>query len=312
MKAGYLAAVLSVAALCSSFELKAQSVEFLRTIDFAKGSKDRGIASLIFGAKQDKGMKPGALCRIDRDRFAITDAVNGAMFIVGNDGKIQKRISHAGKIKLISPVAVCRNDESHLFVADSARGVVFEYDADYKFLEVFLTPENSRITGLVFSRGEFFCIDTPNHRILCFGKDGALIKSFGCRGSGDGEFNFPTHIAADDEYIYVTDALNFRVQIFDFGGDFIRTFGNTGRGGGNFSKPKGIAVDKNKRVFVADAEFDNVQIFNFKGEFLYHLGGPGHMDGEFWLPSGVMVDADGSIWVADTYNTRIQIFRIVE
>jgi len=139
-----------------------------------------------------------------------------------------------------------------------------------------------------------------------------LKSIIGKRGPGEGQFNFPTHIAAKNGFIYVVDALNFRVQVFDGSGKFIRVFGSPGRGGGNFSKPKGIAVDGQRRIFVADAMFDNVQIFNSEGRFLYYFGGPGQGQGEFWMPTGIMVDSDDTIWVADTYNNRIQVFKLVE
>ncbi|MFC2163973.1 6-bladed beta-propeller [Acidobacteriota bacterium] len=311
MKVRSLVLICSIVLLCFA-ELNAQSVKLLRMIDFQKGAKDKSISTLIFGKKQDKDLKPGSLCQIGLDKFAITDAVNGLVLIIDGRGKIQKKISHAGKLKLISPVGVCVDNKGSLYVSDSARGGVFRYDARHKYKGIFLIPPNSRITGILFAKGIFFCVDTRNHRILSFDGDGELTKSFGGRGSGQGEFNFPTHIAADNEYIYVTDALNFRIQIFDFRGEFIRAIGSPGRGGGNFSKPKGMAVDTKRRIFVADAEFDNIQIFNFEGEFLYHFGGPGHQDGEFWLPSGVMAHSDGTIWVVDTYNTRIQVFKVVE
>jgi DNA-binding beta-propeller fold protein YncE len=311
LKGKSLVSFFSLVLLCF-LELNAQSVAFLREIDLKQGAKDKSFTSLILGKKQGKDMRPGSLCRVGLDKFAITDAVNAQVVVVDGNGKILKKISHAGKLKLISPVGVCVDNTGSFYVSDSARGCVFKFDARYKYQGVFLAPPNSRITGILLVKGIFFCVDTLNHRILCYDMEGALTQSFGERGSGEGEFNFPTHIAADNEYIYVTDALNFRIQIFDHSGAFVRVFGSAGRGGGNFSKPKGIAVDAKKRIFVADAEFDNVQVFDVEGKFLYHFGGPGNQDREFWLPSGVFLNGDGTIWVADTYNARIQVFKVVE
>jgi len=311
LKGKSLVPFFSFVLLCT-LELNAQSVVFLRKIDLAQEAKDRSFTSLIFGKKQGEDLRPGSLCRLGSDMYAITDAVNAQVVIVDGDGKIQKKISRAGQLKLISPVSVCVDDTGSFYVSDSARSCVFEFDSRYRYQGVFLAPSDSRITGILLVKGIFFCVDTLNHRILCYDLKGKLTRSFGERGSGEGEFNFPTHIAADSEYIYVTDALNFRIQIFDHSGAFVRAFGSPGRGGGNFSKPKGIAVDAKKRIFVADAEFDNVQIFDVEGKFLYHFGGPGNQDMEFWLPSGVFLDDDGTIWVSDTYNARIQVFRVVE
>jgi DNA-binding beta-propeller fold protein YncE len=310
--------------------LPAQSVRFVRSIDLNGKTGGKNIKTFLLGKKAKKGFNPFSICRLGENRLCVTDTVNGAVIIMDNRGKIKKMVTHVKGIKIISPVCACTDDQGNLYVSDSAREVVLKFDRKYKFKGVFIsaarvpdrdeakpgTPGDSdnsiRITGMVFSRGTLYAVDTANHRVPGFNLQGELTLSFGRRGTAPGEFNFPTHITADDRYIYVTDAMNFRVQVFDHSGTFIRMFGSQGRGGGNFAKPKGIAVDREKHIFVADAMFDNVQIFDIQGRFLYYFGAPGHRESEFWMPSGIMVDHDNTIWVADTYNNRIQVFKLVE
>lgn len=289
--------------------LEAQTVRFVRSIDLNPKPK-KSLASVILGSKPKQAVNPGSIARVGQDRYCVTDAINGAVWILDSRGDMKKRITRAGKSNLVSPVSACADDAGRLYVSDSALAGVYRYSADYAFDEVFLSPPRSRITGIAYSGGTFFCVDTQNHRILCFDEQGNLRRSFGERGAANGQFNFPTHIAADGDYIYVTDAMNFRIQVFDPLGNFIRKMGTQGRGGGNFSKAKGVAVDTERRIFVADAMFDNVQIFDFEGNFLYYFGGPGNGEGEFWMPSGILINTDNTIWVADTYNGRIQIFQV--
>ncbi len=290
-----------------------KSIKFVKAILFQKSPKKKSAVSFLLGKKKSKGgINPVSLCRIPADRLCITDSVNGTVIILSRSGKTLKRINRVKGVKLLSPVAACVDDRGNLYISDSALQAVFQFGPKYKFKKVFLARSGVRITGIVFSRDRFYCLDTPNHRLLCFDRRGQFIFETGQRGTGPAQFNFPTHITADHDHIYITDAMNFRVQVLDHAGKFVRAFGTFGRGGGNFSKPKGIAVDSKKRIFVADAMFDNVQIFDINGKFLYYFGGRGHGDGEFWMPTGIMSGPDNVIWVADTYNNRLQLFSLQE
>ena len=294
-----------------SLSLSAQSVTFLRSVDFKKGGEKKSIGSFLFGKKKRPVIRPGSFCFLGSGLLAVTDAVNGAVVILERSGTVKKRITRFKGGRFVSPVSCCSDDTDNLYVSDSARHTVLQFDKKFRFKKIFIAYPESRITGIFFAGDVFYCVDTLGHRVLCFSKDGKLKFSFGRRGTGVGEFNFPTHITVDNRCVYVTDAMNFRVQVFDRSGKFIRSLGKMGRGGGHFSKPKGLAVDLQQRIYVADAMFDNVQIFNIKGEFLYYFGGPGHQEGEFWMPSDILVDSENLIWVADTYNSRIQVFKLV-
>ena len=54
-----------------------------------------------------------------------------------------------------------------------------------------------RPTGLArdAASGLLFVADTYAHDIKVFDANGALVRVIGRRGDGDGEFNFPTHLA---------------------------------------------------------------------------------------------------------------------
>ena len=62
------------------------------------------------------------------------------------------------------------------------------------------------------SRDRLYVADTRSHNIKAFDKDGKFLFTIGKRGSGDGEFNFPSYVAVDKNgRLYVTDSFNFRV-----------------------------------------------------------------------------------------------------
>jgi DNA-binding beta-propeller fold protein YncE len=293
--------------------LNSQSVEHVKSISIRyKSDAKKSVKSFLFGKEKEELVKPYALCRLGPDILAAADAMNGVVYIIDEGGIIKKKIDNVKGIRLGSPVGICKDDSGNLYVSDSSQGGVIRFTSRYKYDRLFAAPPDSRITGIAFARGILYGVDTLNHRVLGFDSEGTQVLAFGERGTGNGQFNFPTHIDADEEFLYITDAMNFRVQVLDGKGKFVRTLGSWGRGGGNFSKPKGVAVDKKRRIYVTDAMFDNIQIFNFEGAFLYFFGEAGQADGEFWMPMGIMVNDDNSIWVADTFNNRIQVFRLSE
>ena len=123
--------------------------------------------------------------------------------------------------------------------------------------------------------------------------------TFGGRGSGDGQFDYPSGVAVDGSSgrVYVADTFNDRVQAFDPAGNHAGTIA------GPFDKPEGVEVDGSSgRVYVADTLNHSIQIFDPAGNRA------GTIDGPFNRPSGVAVDGSGSVYVADTYKNRIQIF----
>jgi sugar lactone lactonase YvrE len=144
--------------------------------------------------------------------------------------------------------------------------------------------------------------------VLC--TRGSLIARIGERGSGPGEFNFPTNVTVDRTgRLYVSDSLNSRVQAFDADFSHAGVIGARGTAAGSFSQPKGIAVDGDDHLYVVDAHFEAVQIFDRQGRLLLGFGREGSGPGEFWIPAGIHIDRSvNRIYVADTYNRRVQVF----
>src|SRR5258708_33138346 len=87
-----------------------------------------------------------------------------------------------------------------------------------------------------------------NSRIMVFTKDGKFIKTFGTRGTGDGQLRSPHALAFDSQdHLYVADRGNSRVVIFDKDGTFLAAWKQFGR-------PSGLAIDNNDMIYVADSQ----------------------------------------------------------
>jgi len=298
--------------LCfATFMIFGKTVKFEKELKISeKSSFGSKLSGFIFGKKR-MSVFPNAICVLDDDRIAVADSKCATVFLLNGKGEILKKITKIGKMSFGCPVSLCKDNSGNIYMSDSYREGIVKISPDFKSISLFASIKGARTTGLAMGKDRLYCIDTLNHKILCFDMKGQQLFSFGKRGVEQGQFNYPTHIAYKNGELFIVDAMNFRVQIFSELGVFIKQFGKHGDGGGNFSKPKGIAVDDAKRVFVTDVMFDNVQIFSSKGDFLCVFGVPGSNTGQFWMPFDIDIFKD-KIYVADTYNKRIQVFKIEE
>jgi DNA-binding beta-propeller fold protein YncE len=251
---------------------------------------------------------PFGLALDDAGGLVVTDTGANAVYFLDFARKKWLRWTGAGGEKFSSPVAAAHHDQT-FFVADSALGKVIAFDEKGN-VQFAITNNLERPAGLALLGDKLLIADSARHEIIVCGLRGEFISKFGLRGSGDGEFNFPTHVATDGRrQIYVTDSMNHRIQIFDADGRFLRAFGSAGDGPGHFSRPKGVGVDSAGHIYVVDAVFGNVQIFNDQGRLLLDFGGAGSAAGEFWLPNAIAINSRNEIFVADAFNHRLQMFR---
>ncbi len=250
----------------------------------------------------------------ENDRLYITDT--GAMRVTVVNIKTMDvfQIGVSGKGELNYPVGVVADKAGNIYVTDSDLNKVFVYNSEGKFLRNFSNINFQRPTGIAYDKEKdlIYIVDTLEHKVYGIGSDGKVRMSFGKRGEGDGEFNYPTHIAVDKEgKVYVSDTLNYRIQCFDRQGKFVFKFGTIGDTYDKFTMPKGIAPDNEGNIYVVDSGQDIVKIFNRGGKLLLFFGEMGINKGMFWIPSGMIIDKDDKIYIADTYNQRVQVFQFL-
>jgi len=163
------------------------------------------------------------------------------------------------------------------------------------------------ISVAVDGSGTVYVADELRHEIQVFSNDGALLLSWGGKGTRDGQFQYPYGVAVDNSgNVYVADSANERIQVFSSTGVFLRKWGSLGAGDGQFRIPYSIAVDGSGNVYVADTFNLRVQVFSNTGVFLRKWGSYGFGDGQFIYPKGIAVDESGNVYVSDAQ--RVQVF----
>src|SRR5581483_7722361 len=278
----------------------------------AKRSGFGRVANWFTGS--DKGneplRKPFGLALDEDDNLCITDTDANAVYFLDRVKKKAQRWENLGNLKFSAPVAVAKR-KGIIYVADSGLGSVVVFDLKGT-LHFQITNRFERPCGLAMSGEKLFVVDSQRHDVVAFDLGGHYLAAFGQRGTGPGDFNFPTHIAGDSvDNIFVTDSMNSRVERFDANGKFGCQIGSAGDSTGQFSRPKGVAVDSFGHVYVVDGIFDNLQIFDREGRFLLNLGDAGPRPGQFWLPNGIAISRSNEIFVADSYNHRVQMFKYI-
>jgi DNA-binding beta-propeller fold protein YncE len=255
-------------------------------------------------------IKPFGISFDENDNLCLTDTGENVVCYYDQGKKKWRRWEKLGNLRFVAPVAVAKTGES-FFVADSGLASVLAFDENGKLWRQ-MTNHLQRPSGLALMSNQLFVADSQRHCVVVFDLQGIYQSEFGRRGNGEGQFNFPTHLAADREgHLLVTDSLNSRVQIFDTQGKFLGLLGALGDSPGHFSRPKGLASDSLGHIYVIDALFDNIQVFDHAGQLLLNLGVAGSQAGEFWLPNGIAINHNNEIFVTDSYNHRVQVFRYI-
>ncbi len=324
----FTTAVALITVFCHISVLKSQNInssndtiiQWIRQFPPVKENKAKllffkKITELITGKNDQLTLvKPMSVLASNPDTFVVFDQEKGQPFYVKNQQL--EFIKCCKKKNLFFPSLVNSSylTNREMLFTDSRLNKIFYILADQKEVRILNDSlELNQPTGIAYSliKNEIWVVETGAHRISVLNKKGELIKRIGKRGTGEGEFNYPTSIWIDNDGLaYVIDAMNYRVQIFNKEGEFILSFGKQGDASGYFARPKGIATDSYRNIYITDALFHTVQIFDKEGRFLYHFGEQGREPGQFWMPSGIYIDKSDFIYVSDTYNSRVQIFKI--
>ncbi len=143
------------------------------------------------------------------------------------------------------------------------------------------------------------------YRVHHFGPDGTLLRSWGRKGTGPGEFRWPVHHALLDPRgrLLVIDRGNNRVQHFTTTGDYLGEWGG-------FSMPQDLVITPEGEVIVCEGSRPCVTVLNLDGEVLCRWGEAGTEPGQFSAsPHSAWVNSLGDLYVGEVIAPdRLQMF----
>ena len=205
-----------------------------------------------------------------------------------------------------------------MFVVDRENSRIQEFNTNGTFINkwygVSANDKFKRPEDITFSPFGIFITDTGNNRVLKVDDKFNLIKQWGTKGTGNGQFIHPHAIDVDSKgNVYVGVLNQPGVQVFDSNGTYLTRWGSSGTGPGQFSIPQEhVAVDKNDYIYIVDgASNPRVQKFFTNGTLVSIIGTKGSGDGQLLKPEHISIDQKGNLYVVDRGNARIQVFEPV-
>jgi sugar lactone lactonase YvrE len=260
-----------------------------------------------FAGAEDLRMKRPYSISVYQDRIAVADPDAASVHLFDLQRQRYRRIERAGDQPLMVPIAVSISAK-RIFVADAKQRKVFIFNDSLELVDSLNGFQ--RPTGLAHDpqRQQLYVTDTLAHAVSTFDRNGELLYRIGQRGEGEGQFNYPSHLAYRNGKLFVNDTMNFRLKVFSDTGEFLNAFGQQGDAVGAIGQSKGVAVDPDGHVYIADSLAGRIQIFDQDGVFLLDFGQHGSTPGQFQLPAGIAFWED-KLYVADSHNGRIQVFR---
>jgi DNA-binding beta-propeller fold protein YncE len=147
-----------------------------------------------------------------------------------------------------------------------------------------------------------------NARIAKYEPSGRYIKSWGSRGSAQGQFDTPHGIAIDSQgNVYVADAGNKRIQVFDGDGTFKTQFADVGT-------PTAICITPGAHQYLYSAHtgdkygMDDAAIYKLEldGRIVGKFGKAGKQMKEFGLVNSIDCRNENELLIGELSNWRIQ------
>jgi NHL repeat len=177
--------------------------------------------------------------------------------------------------------------------------------------------------------GDIFISDGYiNSRVAKFDKNGDWVKSWGEKGTKEGEFDTPHSIASDARgNIYVADRGNRRIQVFSSDGAFERTIsvtnvpvppdarpamGNPIPAEATGTQAPGapwaicITPPPNQVLFMSDAYPGRIYKLSLDGQVLGVLGKSGKQPKQFGWIHEMACPSEHELYVAELLNWRVQ------
>jgi hypothetical protein len=167
----------------------------------------------------------------------------------------------------------------------------------------------NRPTDVAFdAAGNIFVSDGyGNARVAKFTKNGVFVKSWGSKGTENGQFDTPHAIAVDAQgNVYVADRGNKRIQIFDNDGNYKSQITGVG-------SPQAMCMSQGAHplLYVSNSnpidsdEGGEIYKMELDGRILGKFGTVGKQIKEFWTVNALDCRSN-ALYVGELGNWRVQ------
>lgn len=242
--------------------------------------------------------------QIAKGTVAVFDDKGGFVRTVGTQGR--------GAGELNSPAGIDVDGLGNVYVADSQHAKIVVYGPDGGFIQEIpverpLAPrvfDDSRLYVATFDSIKIF--DIPGYTEL---------SSWGRRGRGEAEFDFPNGLIVTDEgeSVYVADGNNMRLKRLDKDGEKVWIVGappaDIQDADRLFGLPGGMAL-VDDILYIADPLNSVIHLYRTDGTEIGEVGDVGTEEGQFSYPSQIASMGGKRFAITEWGNDRVQIVEI--
>lgn len=244
----------------------------------------------------------------------VTDSRAGQVIKLNTNGVVLVTKSGLNK-----PLGVAAGNQGLVYVGEEGTGRVLVFNSALTNAlsslgagsNEFLLANHIAVNTSV-SNGWIYVSDSRANQIRCYSNT-TLVKTFGTKGSANGQFNFPAGLyVSPTQEVYVVDQNNDRVQVFNSTGAFQRVFSLRTPADvvttNVYGRAQGITGDGAGRIYVTDAFQGEIKVFDTAGTNLATLSGFGEWVGLLRSPGSAALGVDQRLFVASLNNNRVEIF----
>ena len=191
-----------------------------------------------------------------------------------------------------------------LYLTDRDRHTVTQWTREGRLLRTWGTPDQAGAPGEPFNEpsrailaptGDLYVSDGyGQHRAHRFGPDGALIRPWGEKGTGPGQFGWPVHSVhwRPAGRVMIIDRENGRIQHFTPEGDYLSEWGG-------FQVPQDLYITPEGVIVLVEGA-PRVTLLTLEGEIIDQWGVRGDAPGQFRAsPHAIWIDSQGSLYIGE-------------
>ena len=232
------------------------------------------------------------------EEVLVAECDGGVVSVFDKQGRKLRTIQHND---LPHPTGVATDPDGNIYISNR-KDTVVKFSRDGQPLQVNKSLGPNLYLSRVISDTLFICSEEHVLLVACE-DDLRLIKKFGKKGKGKGEFNEPDQVVSVNGELYITDYNNHRIQIFGQEGlTFVRSFEVKHPSTQQLCKPRGVCVGPDGLLYVVCWYPSCVLVLTLGGEYVASLGAVGGG------PGGVAVDADGFVYVTCCLSYKTLVY----